>query len=127
MSKATFFAFAIAEAVARVVASGYTLAGILRLPVAKPPFEAHAANVSQHGLLLTRLCAPGGEGARVMAIELALPGMGETIWAKAVSEFNGSDGDVHREGIRLVGLARKHERMLRDFVMDVRLRQLALS
>ena len=43
MSKATFFAAAIAEAVARVVASGYTLDGIFLLPVAKPPFAAQAA------------------------------------------------------------------------------------
>ena len=43
MSKTTFFAFAIASAVARVVASGKTLDGTCLLPVAKPPYAAHAS------------------------------------------------------------------------------------
>src|SRR3954465_871908 len=43
MSNATAFALAIAPAVTRVVASGYTLVAIRLFPVAKPPFLAHAA------------------------------------------------------------------------------------
>ena len=91
------------------------------------PVPSVAVDVSQGGLALTRLVQPGTLHPDRVAVELALPGTGEVIWASAETEFESYDGGVCRAGLRFLGMARKHERLLRDFVMDRRLRALALA
>lgn len=86
------------------------------------PVRTLAVNVSEHGLAAQRLVERVTPHARVVGIEFELPGTGEIIWAKAETQFEAIDRDFHRAGIRFVAMARRHERLVREFVWDRRLR-----
>jgi hypothetical protein len=86
------------------------------------PYRSMATNVSEHGLAAQRLVEPGAlRSARVVAIEFELPGTGEVIWAKGETQFEATGRDFHRAGIRFLAMARRHERLVREFVWDRRL------
>jgi len=85
------------------------------------PVRSLAVNVSEHGLSAQRLVERASPRSRVVAIEFELPGTGEVIWARGETEFERIDRDFHRAGIRFVGMARRHERLVREFVWDRRL------
>lgn len=94
------------------------------------PFRSLAVNVSEHGLAAQRLAdrriprerrRDGG----IVAVEFELPGTGEVIWAKGETQFVTVDRDFHRAGIRFLAMARRHERLVREFVWERRLRALA--
>jgi hypothetical protein len=89
------------------------------------PVRTLAVNVSEHGLAAQRLVERTTRHARVVAVEFELPGTGEIIWARGETQFERIDRDFHRAGIRFVAMARKHERLVREFVWDRRLRLLA--
>jgi hypothetical protein len=82
------------------------------------PYRSLAVNVSLHGLAAHRLVEPVSRHARVVGIEFELPGTGEVIWARAETEFEAIDRDFHRAGIRFLAMARRHERLVRDFVRE---------
>jgi hypothetical protein len=89
------------------------------------PVRSLAVNVSEHGLAAQRLVERVTQHARIVGIEFELPGTGEVIWAKAETQFESIDRDFHRAGIRFLAMARRHERLVREFVWDRRLGALA--
>src|SRR5262245_8861236 len=88
------------------------------------PLRSTAVDISEQGLAVWRVAPPRVQRGQAVALELALPGAGETIWAQAITEFESFRAGVHRAGLRFVGMARRHERLLRDFLVDRRLRAL---
>jgi hypothetical protein len=93
------------------------------------PTRGLASNVSHTGLYLQKLAeARPRFGARssapIVGLEFELPGTGEIIWAAAESRFDFTGDYFHVSGLHFVGMARKHERLLRDFVTEKRLRDL---
>src|SRR5690349_12137537 len=86
------------------------------------PVRSLAVNVSEHGLAAHRLIERRVPRGRVVGIELELPGTGEVIWARGETQFEAVDRDFHRAGILFTAMARKHERLIREFVWDRRLR-----
>lgn len=82
------------------------------------PFRALVINLSPTGLLLQKLVEPHIPRAQVVSVELELPGTGEVVWARAEPRFDVIDDDFHTSGLTFTGMARKHERLLRDFVLD---------
>jgi c-di-GMP-binding flagellar brake protein YcgR len=83
---------------------------------------AVACDLSEEGVAVRRL---GGERpADVVLLEFALPGSGEVIRARAETQFATLKRGVHRAGMRFVAMAPKHVRLVRDFLMDRRLRAL---
>jgi c-di-GMP-binding flagellar brake protein YcgR len=89
--------------------------------------QSVATDLSEGGLALRRVGATPGPTHESVGLEFALPGTGETIWAHAETLFECIDRGVHRAGLRFVGMAHKHERLLRDYLMDRRLRALQLA
>ena len=55
-----------------------------------------------------------------------LPGTNETIWATAQPQFDVVGRDFHVSGLRFVSMARKHERLIRDYLRERRERLLRL-
>lgn len=93
------------------------------------PMRGLASNLSHTGLYLQKLADRQTRwGARpspsVVGLEFELPGTGEIIWASAESRFDLSGDYFQVSGLRFVGMARKHERLLRDFVTEKRLHDL---
>jgi c-di-GMP-binding flagellar brake protein YcgR len=86
-----------------------------------------AVDMSEGGLQVRRLVEPGARDARLVGVELALPGTGDVIWASVETQFEQEDQGLHRAGLRFLEMARRHRRLLRDFLWDRRLRLIALG
>jgi hypothetical protein len=83
--------------------------------VKESPYRALAVNVSSTGLYLQRLADPTARRSNSVGLEFELPGTGEIIWARAESRFDWVADDFHLTGFRFTAMARKHERLVRDF------------
>jgi hypothetical protein len=90
------------------------------------PLRSVATDMSERGLSLRRV-GDTRTAREAVGLEFALPGTGEIIWAHAETQFEEFDQGVHRAGLRFVGMAGKHQRLLHDYLMDRRLRALELA
>jgi len=86
------------------------------------PYRALAFDISESGLAIQKLTEPVVRPARVVSLELELPGTSEVIWARAESRFDAVGDDFHVSGLRFAAMARKHDRLLRDYVRERRQR-----
>jgi hypothetical protein len=90
------------------------------------PYRALALDISEHGLAIQKLTEPVAASGRVVGLELELPGTRETIWASAEARFDTVGSDFHVSGLRFAAMARKHARLLRDYVHERRARLVRL-
>jgi hypothetical protein len=82
-------------------------------------YEAVAVDVSETGLALKRASLQAVRTpARVIGVEVELPGTGEIIWASAEPRLRAADPGWAASGLHFVAMARKHERLLRDYVRE---------
>lgn len=98
--------------------------------------RAMAVNVSPTGLYLDRLFGAGleklqlGREDRQVQLEFTLPETHESIWALAEIRYDHVEGVrnrlavVHGTGVKFTAMAKKHERLLYDFVFEHRRRGL---
>lgn len=89
------------------------------------PYKALALDVSEQGLAIRKPTQPIPH-SRVIGLELELPGTSEVIWASAEPRFHSVAAGTHFSGLHFVGMARKHERLIRDYVRERRDRLLRL-
>ena len=80
-------------------------------------YQALALDVSEAGLAIRKPTAPVSD-ARVVGLELELPGTGEVIWASAEPRFHSVGARNHFSGLHFVAMARKHEHLIRDYVRE---------
>src|SRR5688572_21822448 len=85
------------------------------------PLPSVAVDMSECGLSLRRVGGTRTPAHEAVGLEFALPGTGEIIWAHAETQFESIERGVHRSGLRFVGMAHRHERLLHDYLMDRRL------
>jgi hypothetical protein len=90
------------------------------------PYQALAMDVSEAGLSIRKRTTAAVPFAKVVALEVVLPGTNETIWASAEPKFDAVGRDVHVSGLRFVSMARKHERLIRDYLRERRERLMRL-
>jgi hypothetical protein len=90
--------------------------------VADQPCSAVARDVSETGLALQRKIDPALPSSEIVTLEIELPGTNETIWASAQPRFDALRLDHQISGLRFVSMARKHERLIRDYLRDRRAR-----
>ena len=90
--------------------------------VADQPCRALARDVSETGLAFQRRLDPRVPNAEIVTLEIELPGTNETIWASAQPRFDALRIDQQISGLRFVSMARKHERLIRDYVRERRAR-----
>ena len=98
--------------------------------VAERPYRAVTTNISTTGIYFSRVYAPTrmaqfAREDRFVQIEMALPGGGDTIWARGEIRYDElGAGLVHGTGIYLKDIARGHQKMLREFVVEHRRQRL---
>jgi c-di-GMP-binding flagellar brake protein YcgR len=80
------------------------------------PLRALAINVSATGILLRRLVERHVPRSRIVSVEFEIPGTDEVVWASAEPRFDTLDEDFQQSGLTFVNMARKHEKLLREFV-----------
>jgi hypothetical protein len=90
------------------------------------PYQALAMDVSEAGLSIRKRTTAAVPFAKVVALEVVLPGTNETIWASAEPKFDDVGREVHVSGLRFVSMARKHERLIRDYLRERRERLMRL-
>ena len=90
--------------------------------VADQPCRALARDVSETGLAFQRRLDPRVPNSEIVTLEIELPGTNETIWASAQPRFDALRIDQQISGLRFVSMARKHERLIRDYVRERRAR-----
>ncbi len=81
-------------------------------------------DLSEHGLYITapRLVDSATWYGAPMQLQFALPGTGETIWARGQVCHEDTAGPVDERGlgVRLIDMAQRHARSLREYVESVR-------
>jgi hypothetical protein len=87
--------------------------------VGDDPCQALARDLSETGLALLKLPAKASP-VQLVTLEVELPGTNETIWAAAQPRFESVAADYQISGLRFVSMARKHERLIRDYVRERR-------
>ena len=80
------------------------------------PQRGFTANLSESGLFLNSLSRASLPPLTPMGLELALPGIRDTIWAAGLLCYEEMDEYFHGTGVRFVGMARRHARILHDFL-----------
>jgi PilZ domain-containing protein len=88
--------------------------------VADRPCQAIVHNVSETGLALLKLPERTVPPVDVVTLEVELPGTNETIWASAEPRFDSLTADYQISGLRFLSMARKHERLIRDYLRERR-------
>jgi len=79
-----------------------------------------ALDVSLSGLALRKPTSPRLYHSRVVGIELELPGTCEVIWASAEPRFHSVGREFQLSGLLFLDMARKHRRLLHDYVSERR-------
>jgi hypothetical protein len=90
--------------------------------VADRPHQAIVRDVSETGLALLKLPERALPSVEVVTLEVELPGTNETIWASAEPRFDSLSADYQISGLRFLSMARKHERLIRDYLRERRAR-----
>ncbi|HEY0195929.1 MAG TPA: PilZ domain-containing protein [Kofleriaceae bacterium] len=88
------------------------------------PVRCLATNLSDSGMNLSAISMLAPPPGQVMGLELDLPEMAESIWASAQVCYRKNDRMASGLGVKFVGMARSHARMLRDLCIETRRRSL---
>ncbi len=90
------------------------------------PYRCLATNVSPSGLYVNSLPTTIVESptTKVLGLEFELPGTSEVIWCRGEIRFDASDPYFRSTGIQITGIANSHQRLLRDYVIENRVREL---
>ncbi len=88
------------------------------------PTRCMAVNLSPTGIYLKGLIQPEPRETKVVGLEFELPGTSELIWARGQVRFDQSDTYFQGSGVEFTGIPQRHSRLVRDYVMGERARQL---
>ena len=80
--------------------------------------HALAVDVSETGLALRKPARRRAPHTGVVGLEIVLPGSNEIIWASAEPRFHDVGTEYQASGLHFIAMARKHERLLRDYVRE---------
>ncbi len=94
-------------------------------------------DISEHGLRVQRPLCPTHRRSRMVQLEFELPGTNDVIWARGEACFDelseapfgpaagGPAATIHSSGVRLVTLADRHRRLMREYITERRRRYVA--
>ena len=84
------------------------------------PVRALSADLSDSGLGLATVTGLAPPPGAVVGVELELPGVTDSIWARGEITHTRPGSLASGLGLRFVAMARAHARVLRDFVVESR-------
>lgn len=80
------------------------------------PHRCFTSDLSAVGLYMERLATPLSRHRGVVQVEIPLPDTGDSLWAKAEVVYDRFDALFHGTAVRFTGMARSHQRLLRDWL-----------
>lgn len=88
------------------------------------PLRALVANLSDTGLNMSSIATLAPPPGTMVALEIELPGLAESIWASGRvcyrADDRAADGIASGLGVRFVAMAHAHARWVRDFCIEAR-------
>jgi len=88
------------------------------------PLRALVLDLSDTGLRIEVVGHRAPAAGTQVALEIGLPGVDETLWVSGTVQYRRPDDLAAGLGIRFVAMANRHARLLRDFCVGARHRQL---
>jgi len=88
------------------------------------PVRCLATNLSDSGMSLSAISMLAPPPGLVVGLELEVPELNESIWASAQVCYRNDDHLASGLGVRFVSMARSHARMIRDFCIEMRRKNL---
>ena len=80
------------------------------------PQRCFTADLSAHGIYMEKPVEPMDRNSNVVQLEIPLPNRNESIWAGGEIVYDSFDPLFHGTAIRFTAMARRHQRMLRDWL-----------
>lgn len=90
------------------------------------PVRGLASNLSDSGINLSAVSMLAPPPGAVVTLELDLPDAGESIWASGRICYRKDDRLASGLGVRFLAMARCQARLLRDFCVEMRRKNLGL-
>ena len=88
------------------------------------PVRGLASNLSDSGMSLSAISMLAPPPGLVVGVELDVPGTDDTIWASARVCYRKDDRMASGLGIRFLAMAKSHARMIREFCIEMRRKNL---
>jgi hypothetical protein len=77
-------------------------------------------DLSALGIFVERVAEPMRRSSAIVQLEIPLPDSSDTLWAKGEVVYDRFDSLFHGTAIRFAGMARAHQKMLREWLWDTR-------
>lgn len=84
-------------------------------------------DLSALGIFVERVAEPMRRSSAIVQLEIPLPDSSDTLWAKGEVVYDRFDVLFHGQAIRFAGMARAHQRMLREWLWDTRTSERTLA
>lgn len=88
------------------------------------PVRGLAANLSDSGLSMSAISMLAPPPGLVVGLELELPGIRDSIWASGQICYRKDDRLASGLGVRFLAMARSQARLVRDFCIEMRRKNL---
>ena len=76
------------------------------------------SDLSALGMYMERLAMPLMRLSGVVQVEIPLPATSDALWAKAEVVYDRVDSLFHGTAVRFTGMARAHQRLLREWLRE---------
>jgi PilZ domain len=86
--------------------------------VGDDPHRCFTSDLSSIGLYMERPFEPLERRCSVVQLEIPLPNTSDSIWAKGEVVYDRFDTLFHGTAVRFTGMARFHQRMLREWLRE---------
>jgi hypothetical protein len=77
-------------------------------------------DLSALGIFVERVAEPMRRSSAIVQLEIPLPDSSDTLWAKGEVVYDRFDSLFHGTAIRFAGMARAHQKLLREWLWDTR-------
>jgi c-di-GMP-binding flagellar brake protein YcgR len=88
------------------------------------PVRGLATNLSDSGLSVSAISMLAPPPGMIVGLELDVPGVDDSIWAAAQVRYRQDDHLASGLGLRFVAMARSHARLIREFCIEMRRKNL---
>ena len=88
------------------------------------PVRGLATNLSDSGLSVSAISMLAPPPGMIVGLELEVPGVDDSIWAAAQVRYRQDDHLASGLGMRFVAMARCHARLIREFCIEMRRKNL---
>ena len=82
------------------------------------PYRCFMTDMSAIGIYVERLAEPLQRSSNLVQLEIGLPDGSDSIWASGEVVYDRFDALFHGTAIEFRGMARKHQRMIREWLRE---------